>query len=151
MECALQLETCPLCRQDIQTRVRLIAHVSWQTSCPFSSMERHTSPTASSSSSFNPLSPSRAGRTVPPCCHDATTVSSGQRRWRWRGGEKEKRRWEEGELNQLDSSHVPTSPLLYNSLQKLGKEASTFYQQSDKESKSHKQKSFNENTDRTKL
>ncbi|KAF3854478.1 hypothetical protein F7725_022533 [Dissostichus mawsoni] len=28
MECALQLETCPLCRQDIQTRVRLIAHVS---------------------------------------------------------------------------------------------------------------------------
>lgn len=29
MECALQLETCPLCRQDIQTRVRLISHVSW--------------------------------------------------------------------------------------------------------------------------
>ncbi|XP_077049483.1 RING finger and SPRY domain-containing protein 1 [Siphateles boraxobius] len=28
MECALQLETCPLCRQDIQTRVRLISHVS---------------------------------------------------------------------------------------------------------------------------
>lgn len=28
MECALQLETCPLCRHDIQTRVRLIAHVS---------------------------------------------------------------------------------------------------------------------------
>uniref|UniRef100_A0A8D3D102 Ring finger and SPRY domain containing 1 n=1 Tax=Scophthalmus maximus TaxID=52904 RepID=A0A8D3D102_SCOMX len=28
MECALQLETCPLCRQDIQNRVRLIAHVS---------------------------------------------------------------------------------------------------------------------------
>lgn len=125
MECALQLETCPLCRQDIQTRVRLIAHVSWQTSCPFSSMERHTSPTASS---FNPLSPSRAGRTAPPCCHDATTVSSGQRRQRWRGGEKEKRRWEQGQLNQLDSSHLPTSPLLYNSLQKLGKQASTVRQ-----------------------
>uniref|UniRef100_A0A4W5PHF3 Ring finger and SPRY domain containing 1 n=1 Tax=Hucho hucho TaxID=62062 RepID=A0A4W5PHF3_9TELE len=28
MECALQLETCPLCRQDILTRVRLISHVS---------------------------------------------------------------------------------------------------------------------------
>ncbi|KTF89891.1 hypothetical protein cypCar_00021128, partial [Cyprinus carpio] len=28
MECALQLETCPLCRQDIKTRVRLISHVS---------------------------------------------------------------------------------------------------------------------------
>uniref|UniRef100_A0A3B3TXK0 Ring finger and SPRY domain containing 1 n=1 Tax=Poecilia latipinna TaxID=48699 RepID=A0A3B3TXK0_9TELE len=28
MDCALQLETCPLCRQEIQTRVRLIAHVS---------------------------------------------------------------------------------------------------------------------------
>ncbi|XP_040024497.1 RING finger and SPRY domain-containing protein 1-like isoform X2 [Gasterosteus aculeatus] len=28
MECALQLETCPLCRHDIQNRVRLIAHVS---------------------------------------------------------------------------------------------------------------------------
>ncbi|MCJ8733287.1 hypothetical protein PDJAM_G00221590 [Pangasius djambal] len=28
MECALQLDTCPLCRQDIQTRVRLISHVS---------------------------------------------------------------------------------------------------------------------------
>uniref|UniRef100_A0AAY4DLE2 RING finger and SPRY domain-containing protein 1 n=1 Tax=Denticeps clupeoides TaxID=299321 RepID=A0AAY4DLE2_9TELE len=28
MGCALQLETCPLCRQDIQSRVRLISHVS---------------------------------------------------------------------------------------------------------------------------
>uniref|UniRef100_A0A8C5QCK2 Ring finger and SPRY domain containing 1 n=1 Tax=Leptobrachium leishanense TaxID=445787 RepID=A0A8C5QCK2_9ANUR len=28
MECALQLETCPLCRQDILTRVRQIAHIS---------------------------------------------------------------------------------------------------------------------------
>uniref|UniRef100_T1D964 RING finger and SPRY domain-containing protein 1-like protein n=2 Tax=Colubroidea TaxID=34989 RepID=T1D964_CROHD len=28
MECALQLETCPLCRQEIQTRVRQIAHIS---------------------------------------------------------------------------------------------------------------------------
>lgn len=29
MECALQLETCPLCRQEIQTRVRQISHISW--------------------------------------------------------------------------------------------------------------------------
>ncbi|NXM15043.1 RSPRY protein, partial [Ploceus nigricollis] len=28
MECALQLETCPLCRQEIQTRVRQISHIS---------------------------------------------------------------------------------------------------------------------------
>ncbi|GCB66661.1 hypothetical protein scyTo_0005003 [Scyliorhinus torazame] len=28
MECALQLDTCPLCRQEIKTRVRLISHVS---------------------------------------------------------------------------------------------------------------------------
>ncbi|KAJ8271913.1 hypothetical protein COCON_G00107720 [Conger conger] len=28
MQCALQLETCPLCRQDIQSRIRLISHVS---------------------------------------------------------------------------------------------------------------------------
>ncbi|XP_030059591.1 RING finger and SPRY domain-containing protein 1 isoform X2 [Microcaecilia unicolor] len=28
MECALQLETCPLCRQEITTRVRQIAHIS---------------------------------------------------------------------------------------------------------------------------
>ncbi|XP_023682932.1 RING finger and SPRY domain-containing protein 1 [Paramormyrops kingsleyae] len=28
MECALQLDTCPLCRHDIQSRVRLISHVS---------------------------------------------------------------------------------------------------------------------------
>nr|XP_033796790.1 RING finger and SPRY domain-containing protein 1 isoform X4 [Geotrypetes seraphini] len=28
MECALQLETCPLCRQEIMTRVRQIAHIS---------------------------------------------------------------------------------------------------------------------------
>ncbi|XP_006641482.1 RING finger and SPRY domain-containing protein 1 [Lepisosteus oculatus] len=28
MECALLLETCPLCRQDIKSRVRLISHVS---------------------------------------------------------------------------------------------------------------------------
>lgn len=31
MECALQLETCPLCRQEIQTRVRQISHISWHT------------------------------------------------------------------------------------------------------------------------
>ncbi|KAE8608171.1 hypothetical protein XENTR_v10011418 [Xenopus tropicalis] len=28
MECALQLETCPLCRQEIKTRVRQISHIS---------------------------------------------------------------------------------------------------------------------------
>uniref|UniRef100_UPI00398EE5CE RING finger and SPRY domain-containing protein 1 n=1 Tax=Pristiophorus japonicus TaxID=55135 RepID=UPI00398EE5CE len=28
MECALQLDTCPLCRQEIKTRVRLISHIS---------------------------------------------------------------------------------------------------------------------------
>ncbi|XP_067905680.1 RING finger and SPRY domain-containing protein 1 isoform X2 [Heterodontus francisci] len=28
MECALQLDTCPLCRQEIKNRVRLISHVS---------------------------------------------------------------------------------------------------------------------------
>lgn len=44
MECALQLETCPLCRQDIQTRVRLIAHVSWHPFCPSSVKETWKSP-----------------------------------------------------------------------------------------------------------
>lgn len=88
MECALQLETCPLCRHDIQTRVRLIAHVSWHTSCPRSSKRRHTSPLASSSSS-NPLLPHRAARTLPQCCDDGRTLNSGQTRWRqWRGGWK---------------------------------------------------------------
>lgn len=137
MECALQLETCPLCRQDIQTRVRLIAHVSWHTSCPSSNKERHTSPTASSSSSFNPLSPSRAARTVPRCFDDTRTATSGKRRRRWRGGEKKERRWEEGKFKpQLDPPgafpHLPTSPLLYpsdNSLRKLGQESATFYEQ----------------------
>ncbi|XP_072135555.1 RING finger and SPRY domain-containing protein 1 isoform X2 [Mobula birostris] len=28
MECALQLDTCPLCRQEIKTRARLISHIS---------------------------------------------------------------------------------------------------------------------------
>lgn len=100
MECALQLETCPLCRQDIQTRVRLIAHVSWHTSS--CNQERHTSPTSSpssSSSSFNPLSPYRAVRMMPQCCDDTRTVTSGKRRRRWRGEEKKGRRWEEGNLN----------------------------------------------------
>lgn len=95
MECALQLETCPLCRHDIQTRVRLIAHVSWHTSSPCSSKERHTSPIASSSSS-DPLSSNRAVRTVQQSCDDARTLNSGQRRWWWRGGDKKERRWEEG-------------------------------------------------------
>lgn len=45
MECALQLETCPLCRQDIQTRVRLIAHVSWHTLCTLDISNRLTNPT----------------------------------------------------------------------------------------------------------
>lgn len=96
MECALQLETCPLCRQDIQTRVRLIAHVSWHTSCPLSNKERHTSPTASSS---NPLSHNRAVRMGPQCCDDTRTVPSGKRRRRLRGGEMKERRWEEGNFN----------------------------------------------------
>lgn len=86
MECALQLETCPLCRQDIQTRVRLIAHVSWHNSCPSSNNKRHTSPQASSSS-FTHLSSSRALRMAPQCCVDARTMTSGKR-WRWRGGQK---------------------------------------------------------------
>lgn len=132
MECALQLETCPLCRQDIQTRVRLIAHVSWHTSCPLSNNKRHTSPTSSSSS--NTLSPSRAVRSVPQCCDDTRTVTSGKRRWWWWGGEKKERRWEEGNFDHdyLSFPHLSTSPLLYtsdNSLQKLGQESSTFYQQ----------------------
>lgn len=133
MECALQLETCPLCRQDIQTRVRLIAHVSWHTSCPFSSKERHTRPTASSS---NPLSPSRAARTVPQCCDNTRSQSSGQKRRRWRGKEQKERRWEEGNQTTAGSPrafpHLLTSLLLYlsdNSLQKLGQESSTFFYQ----------------------
>lgn len=44
MECALQLETCPLCRQDIQTRVRLIAHVSWHTFCPLGQFRQAPKP-----------------------------------------------------------------------------------------------------------
>lgn len=93
MECALQLETCPLCRQDIQNRVRLIAHVSWHTSCPFrrDTQERHTSPTASPSSSSNPLSPNWATRKVPRCCDDSRIVTSGKRRRRWREEREEMR------------------------------------------------------------
>lgn len=101
MECALQLETCPLCRQDIQNRVRLIAHVSWHTSCPLSKKERHTSPTASSSSSSNPLSPNKAARKVPQRCEDTRTGTSGKRRRRWRGGDNNERRWEEGNFNHI--------------------------------------------------
>lgn len=157
MECALQLETCPLCRQDIQTRVRLIAHVSWQTSCPFSNTERHTSPTASSSSS-NPLSPSGAVRTVPQCCDDTRTVTSGKRRRRWRGEEKKKRRWEEGNLNQ---SWIPRSFLPFTSISSFvsfwqltadtGPRIVNFLPTvctSDKKSRSEEHKQFNEITDR---
>lgn len=150
MECALQLETCPLCRQDIQTRVRLIAHVSWHTSSPYSSKERHTSPTASSSSS-NPLSPNRAARTVPQSCDDTRTVSSGQRRWWWRGGEKKQRRWEEG--HQIASWSPPEPSFAYISrfifFWQLTAEAGTritnFLQTihfSDKKSKCEEQKFF---------
>ena len=97
MECALQLETCPLCRQDIQTRVRLIAHVSWHTFCPSSYKERHTRPTVSSTSSY-PFSPNRAVRKVPQFCDDSRTVSSGQRRQRWKAWENKERRCEQEEL-----------------------------------------------------
>lgn len=31
MDCALQLETCPLCRKEIVSRVRQISHISWHT------------------------------------------------------------------------------------------------------------------------
>lgn len=89
MECALQLETCPLCRQDIQTRVRLIAHVSWHTSRPRSSKERHTHPLASSSDT---LSPKRAVRTVPQSCDVTIAVRSDQKRWQWREEKEEMRK-----------------------------------------------------------
>lgn len=107
MECALQLETCPLCRQDIQTRIRLIAHVSWHTSCPSSNDERHTSPTTASSSSSIPMSSRRAVRTVPQSCND--TRASGKRRWRWRGG----RRDEEGSLGSVLSLFIYISSFVY--------------------------------------
>lgn len=133
MECALQLETCPLCRQDIQTRVRLIAHVSWHNSCPLSNNKRHTSPQASSSS-FTHLSSSRAFRMAPQCCVDARTMTSGKR-WRWRGGQKRERTWEElgsqSDPWDLSFSQLLTSPLLCSSdksLQKPGQESSTFYE-----------------------
>lgn len=29
MDCALQLETCPLCRKEIVSRIRQISHISW--------------------------------------------------------------------------------------------------------------------------
>lgn len=90
MECALQLETCPLCRQDIQTRVRLIAHVSWHNSCPSSGQKTHTSLQASSSA-FCHLPSGGALRLVPQCCADTRTVTSGKVRWRWRGGQKRER------------------------------------------------------------
>lgn len=127
MECALQLETCPLCRQDIQTRIRLIAHVSWHTSCPSSNDERHTSPTTASASSSDPMSSRKAVRTVPQCCND--TRASGKRRWKERWGG---RFWSQMDPCDLSFPCLSTSPLLYtsdNSLQKLGQESSTFYQQ----------------------
>lgn len=134
MECALQLETCPLCRQDIQTRVRLIAHVSWHNSCPSSNNKRHTSPQASSSS-FTHLSSSRAFRMAPQCCVDARTMTSGKR-WRWRGGQKRERE-DVGRIGitirSLGSFFLllSTSPLLCSSdksMQKPGQESSTFYE-----------------------
>lgn len=84
MECALQLETCPLCRQDIQNRVRLIAHVSWHTCISLN--ERRSSPTATSSS--DRLTCCRAVRTLPQHWKFARAMTSGER-WRKerRGGE----------------------------------------------------------------
>lgn len=109
MECALQLETCPLCRHDIQTRVRLIAHVSWHTSCLLSNHERNTSPTASSSTS--PLTSSRAFRTVAQCCSVSRSVTSGKRRGRWRCEEKKGRRWDEGSC---DHNWIPSFLYIYS-------------------------------------
>lgn len=132
MECALQLETCPLCRQDIQTRVRLIAHVSWHNSCPSSNNKRHTSPQASSSS-FTRLSSSRALRMVPQCCVDARTMTSGKR-WRWRGGQKREEMGRIGitirSLGSFFSLIIDFSSLCSSdkSVRKPGQESSTFYE-----------------------
>lgn len=117
MECALQLETCPLCRQDIQNRVRLIAHISWHTCISLN--ERHSSPTATSSS--NCLTCCRAVRTLPQHCKFTRAMTSGER-WREerRGG---------------DHHWIPAFICFFFfhtsdiSLQKPGQELSSFYQQ----------------------
>lgn len=126
MECALQLETCPLCRQDIQTRVRLIAHVSWHTFCTWDSSDRLTNPTDASTCS-RPPSWHRAART---CCKDASALvrTPEKRRRQCRDGN-----WEE-EVRGGDRNRIPSlissslSHTYENSLQKLGQEFATFYQ-----------------------
>lgn len=132
MECALQLETCPLCRQDIQTRVRLIAHVSWHNSCPSSGQKRHTGLQASPSA-FCHLSPSGALRLVPQCCADTRAVTSGKVRWRWRGGQKreKERSWDHNQIRGIFLSLIYRllfCVLLTTQLQKLGQESATFFQ-----------------------
>lgn len=134
MECALQLETCPLCRQDIQTRVRLIAHVSWHNSCPSSGQKTHTSLQASSSA-FCHLPSGGALRLVPQCCADTRTVTSGKVRWRWRGGQKRERErernWDRNQIRGIFLSLVYQllfCVLLTTQLQKLGQESATFFQ-----------------------
>lgn len=126
MECALQLETCPLCRQDIHTRVRLIAHVSWHTFCTWDNSDRPANP-ADASSCSRPPSCYRAVRT---CCKDARALvqTSGKRRRRWRDGN-----WAEemrgGDRNWIPSfSSIALLHTCENSLQKLGQEFSTFSQ-----------------------
>lgn len=125
MECALQLETCPLCRQDIQTRVRLIAHVSWHTFCTWDNFDRLTNPADASCCSRAP-SFYRAVRT---CCRGSRALvrTSGKRRRQSRDGN-----WEE-EMRRGDHNWIPSFTsssrlrTCENSLRKLGQEFSAFY------------------------